>query len=152
MSGMASLTALLLWFGTTPVPPVATGLSASISGGTTTVSVGDNNGGAVISFAHRVLELNDSQAQVRVEGSCSSACALITALPRERVCVGQSGRILIHQASFPGGMKDSRLTQLMWDVYPDWIQDLIGKPAELGPIFVEVSHLNLVGYYGPCIE
>ena len=152
MSGVASLTALLLWFGSTPVPPCATGLSASVSGGTTTVSVDDNNGGPVISFTHRVLELYDSQARVRIEGDCSSACALITALPKERVCIGQYGRILIHQASFAGGIKDNRLTKYMWDVYPEWIQDLVGDPADLGPDFVEVQHSELIRYYGPCIE
>lgn len=152
MSGMISLGVLLLWFGSTPVPVESTGLSASISGRGTTVSIGDNNGGSVITFAHRVLDLYNSKADVRIEGVCSSSCTLITALPKERVCIGPNARLQVHQASFPTGLKDPRLTQLMWQVYPSWIQKAVGQPDALTHATVDIDHAALLDYYGPCIE
>lgn len=152
MSGMASLSALLLWFGTTPLPAEPTGLSASISGRGTSVVVGDNNGGAVLSFAHRVLDLYRSDANVRIEGDCSSSCSLILALPEERICVGINGQVRIHQASFPGGLKDRRLTRMMWNVYPDWVRDKVGDPDRMDADLIDISRDELVKHYGPCIE
>lgn len=153
MSGLSSLSALILWFGISPVPNVATGLSPSaLDRGGTAITINDNNGGAVVTFAHRVADLADTSILVRIEGGCSSACTLITALPPDRICVGPGAHLDIHQASFPGGRKDGRLTHLMWDVYPEWLQQTVGDPDLLSSDLVVVDYEELLNFYASCSE
>lgn len=134
------------------MPIEDTGLRSSISNGVTTVTISNNNGGPVIVFAHRILSLYVAGARVRLEGDCNSACALVTALPKDRICVGRTARLRIHQASYPNGAKDGRLTGKMLEIMPDWVQQRVGGPDRLGREFVEIGAAELLEYYDLCIE
>lgn len=70
------------------------------------VIVHQDFGGRLYDYQARVDEYRGRKVMVRIEGDCASACTLLTALPRQHVCVGPEARLAFHQAYDPASPGD----------------------------------------------
>jgi hypothetical protein len=79
---------------------------------------------------------------VRIEGECISSCTLVTALPRERICVGPNAAFEFHQAFLLNrfdpedtSIRSDDGTALMMRFYPKrvraWIAAMGGLTKDL---------------------
>ena len=82
-------------------------------------------------------EIRDSGDDVAIDGSCFSACTLVTAMiPKERVCITDRAKLGFHAAWIDdhGGHRSisAEGTSLMYQMYPPRIQNWITRYGALG--------------------
>ena len=82
----------------------------------------DDNGGIVIDYAIRMLQLKKAGTPVRVSGSCMSACTLILALPAEQICVTEQASFGFHRPYGTSGDGIQTAKDYLYDSYPVWVK------------------------------
>ena len=111
-------------YGDIPLPPAAP-----------EVTIAGQPGGAVSTHAARVIDYDNAGSRIRIMGACVSACTLVLALPRDRICVGPNAALGFHQ---PSPRNNPRLATTdigaaMQDTYPGFVQQWLrsngGMPA-----------------------
>jgi hypothetical protein len=61
--------------------------------------INDDMGGSLGEYLLKLAEIRDSGDYVVIDGSCSSACTLVTAMiPKERVCIPDRASLGFHAA------------------------------------------------------
>ncbi|RYC33415.1 hypothetical protein D3273_02770 [Lichenibacterium minor] len=107
------------------------------------VTIAGQNGGNIRAHVSRVIDYDAAGTRVRVTGTCISACALILALPPDRICVGPGARFGFHQPvkGLTGTMAITDIGDAITDVYPPFVQQWLksrygglpsGKPQIMG--------------------
>ena len=88
--------------------------------------INDDRGGSLGQYMIMFTELRDSGERVMIDGSCFSACTLVTALiPKERVCVTERAKLGFHaswveESGERAISKDA--TRLLYQMYPPKMQ------------------------------
>lgn len=118
------------------------------------VTIVGQPGGSVTTHAARVIDYDRAGSHLRLMGACVSACTLVLALPRDRICVGPQVALGFHQ---PTPRNNPRLATTdigaaMAETYPGFIQQWLktnfgGLPAGT-PKFMRYDVLKR--YYPTC--
>lgn len=110
--------------------------------------VGTNPGGSLLQFMLDYEELRRSGRQVVIDGMCISACTLVVGLiPAERICVTPFAQLAFHSAYIPtsrGPQHSSEGTRLAWQIYPEYIRELLRERGWNGGHAKTNEHPNLL--------
>jgi hypothetical protein len=91
------------------------------------VSISNNSGGRILSYAIKVTELKRSGTLVRFSGRCDSACTLYLGLPTNQTCVSPGAYFRFHSPS-AGSQRSARMAQVyMMGKYPGWVRNWIAR-------------------------
>ena len=116
--------------------------------------INDDRGGSLGQYMIMFTELRDSGQRVMIDGSCFSACTLVTALiPKERVCVTERAKLGFHaswvdESGERAISKDA--TRLLYQMYPPKIQSWISRNGGLGPNTLILKGRELMAFYPLC--
>ena len=130
-------------YGDVPLPPVAD-----------VVTIAGQPGGAVSTHAARVIDYDRAGTRVRLMGICASACTLVLALPRDRICVGPGVAVGFHQPAPRNnpGLSSTDLGTAMEDTYPglvrQWLKANFGGLPAGAPKFMRYDLLKR--FYPTC--
>jgi hypothetical protein len=117
--------------------------------------INDDVGGSLGEYLLKFAEIRDSGDYVVIDGSCSSACTLVTAMiPKERVCITDRARLGFHVAWIDdhGGHRSisAEGTRLLYQMYPPSIQNWIMRHGGLGVRTIVLEGRELATFYTRC--
>ena len=140
MSMADKLAIVMALTGVSPVPGAYTPMD--LPPAAAEVTIAGQNGGNVRAHVARVIDYDAAGTHVRITGACVSACALILALPPDRICVGPGARFGFHQpVKGNGTMAITDIGDAITDVYPPFVQQWLksrygglpsGRPQMMG--------------------
>ena len=91
------------------------------------VVISSDFGGGVIDYIKKYNTLRQDGSKVRIDDLCMSACTMVTGLvPDANVCVSPYAIMAFHSAwmmTFTGPMHSKDGTALLWNIYPDRVQE-----------------------------
>jgi hypothetical protein len=117
--------------------------------------VGDP-GGEVSAYLQKYREIRDSGERVVVDGTCLSACTLLTAIiPPDRICVTQRAMLGFHAASYYDDTSRSFVptrsgSRLVMSYYPPAIRRWIDRHGGLTPRIIQLRGRELSAMYRTC--
>jgi hypothetical protein len=115
----------------------------------------DDMGGSLGQYLLKFAAIRDSGERVMIDGSCFSACTLVTALiPKQRICVTERARLGFH-AGWVDDQTGERAvsvegTHLMYQMYPREIQRWISLHGGLGTRTLILRGRELMAVYPIC--
>ena len=119
------------------------------------VRIDDDRGGFLGEYLLKFATIRDSGERVMIDGSCYSACTLVTALiPKQRICVTERARLGFH-AGWVDDQTGERAvsvegTHLMYQMYPREIQRWISLHGGLGTRTLILRGRELMAVYPIC--
>jgi hypothetical protein len=117
--------------------------------------IDDDMGGSLGQYLLKFAAIRDSGERVMIDGSCFSACTLVTALiPKQRICVTERARLGFH-AGWVDDQTGERAvsvegTHLMYQMYPREIQRWISLHGGLGTRTLILRGRELMAVYPIC--
>ncbi len=117
--------------------------------------IDDDSGGSLGQYLLKYARIRDSGERVMIDGSCYSACTLVTALiPKQRICVTERAKLGFH-AGWIGDQNGGRAvsiegTNLMYQMYPRQIQRWINLHGGLGKQILVLKGRELTAVYPAC--
>jgi hypothetical protein len=118
-----------------------------------------DGGGEIGEFVTRYTQLRTTGASVRIDGMCLSACAIVTSMPADRVCITPSAVLGFHSAfeinRRTGETRfDSQSTGVIWHMFSKAARALVEAKGWDGltehPDFVFVEFEELKTIYKEC--
>ena len=115
----------------------------------------DDKGGSLGKYLLMFAAIRDSAERVVIDGSCFSACTLVTAMiPKERVCITERAALGFH-ASWADDQDGNRVisaegTQLLYQMYPPMVRKWIKHHGGLGPNIIVMKGRELASFYRSC--
>jgi hypothetical protein len=104
-------------------------------------------GGSISEYIKKYEDIADKKAKVEIRGTCISACTLVLGtVPREDICVGPNARWAFHSAHFGMGQFASEGTRLIWEIYPEDVQEALKARGWDGSVPEE--HPDLIYFKG----
>lgn len=102
------------------------------------VVIRDDDGGQLLAFLDRLAEYRRQGVHVRIEGVCTSACTVVTALPSDRVCVGSDAVLGFHQsfvqqddAAEDSSTRSDQASDYLMKLYPPRLRNWILRQGGL---------------------
>src|SRR5688572_16208386 len=125
-SRLVSITsaALMLVIGALPAQAVPVSRPSSLS-------IRNDSGGYVISYALKMMKLRESGRPVRFVGRCASACTLYLALPSEQTCVASEATFRFHAPYGAHQKGNAFMARYMLKSYPGWVRSWIHENGGL---------------------
>ena len=120
-----------------------------------TVRIDDDRGGLLGEYLLKFATIRDSGQRIIIDGSCYSACTLVTALiPKQRICVTERAKLGFH-AGWVDDQNGERTvsiegTRLMYQMYPREIQHWIKLHGGLGKQTLVLKGRELMTVYPAC--
>jgi hypothetical protein len=117
--------------------------------------IGEDKGGSLGEYLVMFATIRDSGERVVIDGTCSSACTLVTALiDPKRVCITERAALGFH-ATWSEDETGNRVmstegTQLLYAMYPPRIQRWIVRHGGLGPDIIVMKGRELARLYRFC--
>jgi len=117
--------------------------------------INEDMGGSLGQYLLKFATIRDSGEQVMIDGSCFSACTLVTALiPKQRICVTERAKLGFH-AGWVSDQNGERAvsvegTHLMYQMYPREIQRWIKLHGGLGKQTLVLEGRELMAVYPAC--
>jgi hypothetical protein len=141
-----------------PLRPIFIGLLLSfiLSGPTAAMlRIDGDMGGPLGEYLLRFAKIRDSGEQVVIDGSCFSACTLVTAfVPKTKVCITPRARLGFHASWFENrsGAKviSAAATQVLYEMYPPIIKTWITRKGGLGSQILLLQGAELASIYRYC--
>jgi hypothetical protein len=117
--------------------------------------IDDDMGGSLGKYLLMFAAIRDSGERVVIDGSCFSACTLVTALiPKDRVCITERAMLGFHAGWFENesGQRvvSAEGTQLLYQMYPPIIRKWIIHHGGLGSRIIVMKGHELAGLYRLC--
>src|SRR6266516_3990323 len=115
----------------------------------------DDKGGSLGKYLLMFAAIRDSGERVVIDGSCFSACTLVTAIiPKDRVCVTERAMLGFH-AGWIDDQAGNRVisvegTQLLYQMYPPMIRKWINHHGGLGSRIIVMKGRELAAVYRLC--
>jgi hypothetical protein len=112
-------------------------------------------GGPLGQYLLKFAAIRDSGESVMIDGSCFSACTLVTAMiPKNRICVTERAKLGFHAGWFETKSGERAVsptgTQVLYQMYPPMIKDWITSHGGLGPSIIVLEGRELVAIYRHC--
>jgi hypothetical protein len=98
------------------------------------VRIHDDSGGQIGEYVAKFKAIRSSGERVEIDGTCASACTmLLGSIPRDRICVTPSARLVFHSAWDPDG--DPAVAadgnRILWSRYPASVRQWIKRHGGL---------------------
>ena len=91
------------------------------------VSISNNSGGKIASFAVAVARYREAGTLVMFNGRCDSACTLFLGLPARQTCISHGAYFRFHSPS-ASSMRSEKIAQAyLMRKYPDWVRAWIAS-------------------------
>lgn len=119
------------------------------------VRIDDDRGGLLGEYLLKFAAIRDSGERIMIDGSCYSACTLVTALiPKQRICVTERAKLGFH-AGWVDDQNGERTvsiegTRLMYQMYPREIRHWIKLHGGLGKQTLVLKGRELMEVYPAC--
>lgn len=84
-----------------------------------------DGGGLIAEFIDKYVLFRTSGVKVVIDGMCLSACAMVTSIPADRVCVTPSAVLGFHSATDRHGEYNLQSTGVVWHFFPQAIRALV---------------------------
>jgi hypothetical protein len=131
------------------------GSFASPPGATAALRITDDRGGNIGAYWFRFNAVRDSNEQVIIDGTCSSACTLVLGIvPARRICVTNNAMFGFHAAWRPGFLGlpviNAPATRTLLSFYPPAIRQWIARNGGLTDKMLYLSGRDLFGLYREC--
>lgn len=114
----------------------------------------DDKGGSLGEYLLRFTRIRDSGERVIIDGSCFSACTLVTIIPKERICVTERAALGFHAGWIDDqmGMRPTSAegTRLLFELYPPTIRSWINHHGGLGVHMIVLRGRELANLYPRC--
>jgi hypothetical protein len=112
-------------------------------------------GGPLGEYLLGFAAIRDAGERVMIDGSCFSACTLVTALiPRERICITERAVLGFHAGWFEnkaGARVTSPTgTRVLYEMYPPTIRNWIARKGGLGTRTLVLEGRELAAIYRYC--
>jgi hypothetical protein len=120
------------------------------------VRITASNGGNVLAYLQFFALLQQSGERVVLDGPCFSACTLVlTAIPRERLCVTRRAVLGFHAAQFFDTRSRKRYpapaaTQVLASTYPEGVRNWIDRHGGLSSKVILLRGQELASLYSRC--
>lgn len=141
---LASLTAAVLMLG------AAGSADAYPLRESSAVTIRNDRGGQVISYAIRMLKLKQSGRTVRFTGGCDSACTLFLALPRSKTCISSGASFGFHLPYGASGRGNATAAKYLMSSYPGWVQSWLRSQGGLSGRVKTMSYAYASQYLPTC--
>ena len=115
----------------------------------------NDKGGSLGKYLLMFAAIRDSGERVVIDGSCFSACTLVTAMiPKDRICITEQAMLGFH-AGWVDDLEGKRVisaegTQLLYQMYPPMIRKWISHHGGLGPNIIVMKGRELASFYRSC--
>lgn len=96
-----------------------------------TIIISHDQGGDIVNYAQRVSRAKHSNAQVRFQGKCQSACTMFLALPAHQTCIAPGASFSFHRAYGASNEMNAWGTQYLLKSYPVWVASWIQRNGGL---------------------
>jgi hypothetical protein len=115
----------------------------------------DDHGGNIGAYWSRFSAVRDSNEQVIIDGTCSSACTLVLGLvPSRRICITKNAVFGFHAAWRPGFLGlpiiNAPATRTLLSAYPPPIRQWIERNGGLTDKMLYLSGPDLAALYRAC--
>src|SRR5262245_64359413 len=122
--------------------------------GAMTRSAGDM-GGPLGEYLLVFAAIRDAGERVMIDGSCFSACTLVTALiPRDRICITQRAMLGFHAGWFQNKAGERVIsatgTGVLLEMYPPIIRNWIARQGGLSERTIVLEGRELAAIYRSC--
>ena len=112
-------------------------------------------GGPLGDYLLMFATIRDSGERVMIDGSCFSACTLVTALvPRDRICITQRAMLGFHAGWFQNKAGERVIsatgTGVLLEMYPPIIRNWIARQGGLGERTIVLEGRELAAIYRSC--
>ena len=112
-------------------------------------------GGPLGEYLLRFAAIRDSGEQVMIDGSCFSACTLVTALiPRDKICITERATLGFHAGWFENNAGERITsptgTRVLYEMYPPIIRNWIARQGGLGKHTIVLEGRELAAIYRYC--
>jgi hypothetical protein len=112
-------------------------------------------GGSLGEYLLMFAAIRDSGERVMIDGSCFSACTLVTALiPKDRICITQRAMLGFHAGWFENKSGERAIsstgTGVLYQMYPPVIRNWIIRQGGLGPRTIILEGRELAAIYRYC--
>ena len=105
-------------------------------------------------ISSQITRIRDSGERVIIDGSCFSACTLVTIIPKERICVTERAALGFHAGWIDDqkGMRPTSAegTRLLFELYPPTIRSWINNHGGLGVQMIVLRGRELANLYPRC--
>src|SRR5271154_4447585 len=134
----------------------ALGTCLTICTASAEVRIVSDPGGEVSSYIEKFQEMRASGERVVIDGSCLSACTLLTGIiPRDHVCVTRRAVLGFHAASYYDDASRSLVptregSRLVMRLYPPQIRSWIARHGGLPPQLFTLRGRELTALYRTC--
>ena len=117
--------------------------------------IAGDKGGPLGDYLLKFAAMRDAGEQVMIDGSCLSACTLVTALiPRNKICITERAMLGFHAGWFEtkAGERISSPTGtgVLYAMYPPIIRRWIARQGGLGERMIVLEGRELAAIYQPC--
>jgi len=119
------------------------------------IRIADDRGGQIGSYISKYQRLHTSGQSVVIDGLCASACTLVlSAVPRDRICVTSRAALGFHAAyDFAANgrtITNPGATMMLYSAYPRPVQRWIDARGGLKPQIIFLHGKQLEAMYQPC--
>jgi hypothetical protein len=134
---------------------VLLGIFVSSPGTRAALRITEDHGGNIGVYWSRFSAVRDSDEQVIIDGTCSSACTLVLGLvPSRRICITKNAMFGFHAAWRPGFLGlpiiNAPATRTLLSSYPPPIQQWIARNGGLTDKMLYLSGRDLAALYRAC--
>ena len=117
--------------------------------------IADDMGGPLGEYLLVFAAIRDAGDRVMIDGSCFSACTLVTALiPRDKICITERAMLGFHAGWFENKAGERVVsptgTRVLLEMYPPIIRNWISRRGGLGPRTIVLEGRELAAIYGYC--
>ena len=119
------------------------------------VRIADDMGGPLGGYLLKFSAIRDLGERVMIDGSCFSACTLVTALiPRDRICITERAILGFHAGWFENKAGERVIsptgTGVLYEMYPPIIRNWIARQGGLGKRTILLEGRELAAIYRYC--
>ena len=112
-------------------------------------------GGPLGDYLFMFAAIRDSKERVMIDGSCFSACTLVTALiPRDKICITERAMLGFHAGWFENNAGERVTsptgTRVLYEMYPPFIRNWIAHQGGLGMRTIVLEGRELATIYRSC--
>ncbi len=117
--------------------------------------IADDMGGPLGEYLLVFAAIRDAGERVMIDGSCFSACTLVTALiPRDKICITERAMLGFHAGWFENKAGERVVsptgTRVLYEMYPPIIRNWISRRGGLGPRTIVLEGRELAAIYQYC--
>ena len=117
--------------------------------------IADDMGGPLGEYLLVFAAIRDAGERVMIDGSCFSACTLVTALiPRDKICITERAMLGFHAGWFENKAGERVIsptgTRVLYEMYPPIIRNWISRRGGLGPRTIVLEGRELAAIYQYC--